>query len=59
MFYVYLETKGVDPGGRWDGQELGGVGGGEIITRIYYVWKSSIFNTKEKNELEWKTKLYI
>ena len=47
------DRKGVDPDGKGDGEELGGVGR-ETVIRLYCMRKESIFNKKGKN---WKTYL--
>lgn len=42
------DRKGVDPGGRRCGENPGEVEGGEIIIRIYYLMKKSIFSKSGK-----------
>lgn len=36
-FFLIRHRKGVDAGGRGDGEEVGGLDGGETVIRIYYV----------------------
>jgi hypothetical protein len=38
------DRKGVDQDGRGSVEDLGEVGGGETVVRVYYVKKKSIFN---------------
>lgn len=39
------DRNGVDPDEKGGREELGGIGGGETIIRMYNVRKKSIFNT--------------
>lgn len=36
-FFLIRHRKRVDAGGRGDGEEVGGLDGGETVIRIYYV----------------------
>jgi hypothetical protein len=43
-----MRDKEVDPDGRRDGEELGGVAGQETVIQIYCVREKIYFNTKKK-----------
>ena len=45
--FLIRDRRGVDLDGKWDGEELGGVKGWEMIIRIYYV--ENLFLVKEKS----------
>lgn len=51
------QSKGMDTDGRGSREEQGGVEGGKIIIRIYYVGKNYIFN--KKNEITSQTFLLL
>ena len=47
-YFLMKDRKGVDLDGRGGGEELGGVEGGEIIIKIYYIRTKSIFSKNKQ-----------